>query len=107
MASRRKRRACRAQSPPPKGAATQSGEVSMRIKEAHTPPGIEVLEDEVAKQGALAEPGLPDHIEMLRPVFGCQKDKLLLVRDPVRAGADRDGGVVHGKSGAPPLFPSR
>lgn len=48
------------------------GEVSMRIKETHTSPGVEVLEDEVPEQGALAEPRLPDDVEVLRPVLGVQ-----------------------------------
>ena len=46
------------------------GEVSMRIKETHTSPGIEVLEDEVPEEGALAESRLPDDIQVLRPVLG-------------------------------------
>jgi hypothetical protein len=68
----------------------------MRIKETHTSPGVEVLEDEIPKQGALAESRLPNDIQVLRPVLGMKQHELGLVRDPIRAGADRDGGVIHG-----------
>ena len=77
----------------------------MRIKEPHTSPGIEVLEDEVPEQGTLAESRLPDDIQVLRPVLGMKEHKFGLVRDPERPGANGDRGVVHGK-GARPLFPS-
>jgi hypothetical protein len=53
----------------------------MRIKETHTSPGIEVLEDEIPKEGALAESCVSDHVEVLRPVLGRKQNKLLLVRD--------------------------
>ena len=46
------------------------GEVSMRIKETHTSPGVEILEDEISEERALAEARLPDDIQVLRPVLG-------------------------------------
>ena len=82
------------------------GEVSMRIKETHTSPGIEVLEDEVPKQGALPRASLPDDVQVLRPVLGMQQNKLRVIRNPERPGADRDGGLVHRGGSARPLFPS-
>src|SRR5262245_36525117 len=77
----------------------------MRIKETHTSSGVEVLEDEVPKQGALAETGLPDDVQVLRPVLGMQQNKLGLVRDPIRAGADGDGSLVHGIGRRPTSLP--
>lgn len=84
-----------------------AGEVSMRIKETHTSPGVEVLDNEIPKQGALAESRLPDDVEVLRSVLGVKQNKLLLVRDPVGAGADRDGSVVHMGRAPSPSSPPR
>src|SRR5688572_4228152 len=77
----------------------------MRIEETHTSPGVEVLKDEVPKEGALAEASLADDVEVLRPVLGVKQNKLRLIRNPIRAGADADWSLIHGK-GARPLFPS-
>lgn len=79
----------------------------MGVKEPHASPGIEVLEDEIAKQGALAKTSLPDDIQVLRPVLGREQDELRIVRNPERAGTDADRSLVHGRKGARPLFPSR
>lgn len=67
----------------------------MRIKETHTSPGIEVLEDEVPKEGALPQASFPDDIQVLRPVLGMKEHELGLVRDPEGTGADGNRGVVH------------
>src|SRR5579863_358907 len=43
---------------------------------------------------------------MLRPVLGREKHELLLVRDPIGAGADGNGGLIHRECCALPPFPS-
>src|ERR1700680_3217051 len=43
---------------------------------------------------------------MLRPVLGRQEYELLLVRDPIGAGADGNGGLIHRECCALPPFPS-
>src|SRR5215208_1331024 len=77
----------------------------MRIKETHTSPGIEVLEDEVPQERALAESRFPDDIQVLRPVLGMQQNKLRVIRNPIRAGADCDGGLIHGIGRRPTSLP--
>ena len=77
----------------------------MGIKETHTSPGGEVLEDEVPEKGALPQAGLPDHVEMARPVLGREKHEPGVVRPPEGAGSDAERRVAHGERVRPSPLP--